>query len=182
MQWILIVRACVVLALGISFLTSGDNRRILGNLLAGFWLAGAVLTLVWVRTNGRRPGSRLALIAGSLGFVVAVVGLSRSLIERVISPDAALALLGVSAVLVGTLRLLGGFRDDASGRPRPARRIVLGAGEVLIGVVWIVTDEVNRTVTTAVGVWALLAGSMMLIDAMSARRTSDEATEKPPLP
>jgi hypothetical protein len=63
LQWILIVRACVVLALGVSFLTSGDNRRILGNLLAGFWLAGAVLTLVWVRTNNRRPGSRLALLA-----------------------------------------------------------------------------------------------------------------------
>ena len=176
LQWILIVRAALVLALGVAFVAIGHDRHILGNLLAGFWLVGAVLTLVWVRGNKRHPGSRLALIAGSLGIVAAVIGLSRALIEHVISANAALAVLGVSAVLVGTLRIVGGFRDDSSGRSRPARRILLGAGEVLIGVVWIVTDEVTRTVKTAVGVWALLAGSVMLIDAMSARRPRDKAT------
>ena len=77
LRGILIVRAVIVLALGVSFLASGDDRPILGNLLATFWLAGAVLTLAWVRSNWRRSGSRLALTAGILGVVAAVIGLSR---------------------------------------------------------------------------------------------------------
>jgi uncharacterized membrane protein HdeD (DUF308 family) len=174
LRGILIVRAIIVLALGVSFLFSGDDRPILGNLLATFWLIGAVLTLAWVRTNWRRSGWRLALTAGILGVVAAVIGLSRLFIAGAISANSALALLGCSAVLVGTLRLLGAFRDEASERPRPSRRFILGGGEVIIGIVWITTDEMTRAVTNAVGLWALLGGAIMLIDAMSARRTRGE--------
>ena len=168
-QWILLLRAVVVLALGLAFLISGDNRRVLGNFLATFWLASAVLTLAWVRRNRGQSGSRLALTAGLVAVAAAVIGLTRFLIEGVISPDAALALIGATAMLIGALRLLGAFRDDASPRPRRSRSIALGVGEVALGVVWIATDEVTRTVTTAVAVWALLAGTIMLIDAINAR-------------
>ena len=168
-RWILLVRAIVVLALGLALLISGDNRRILGNFLATFWLASAVLTLTWVRRNRGSSGSRLALTAGVVAAGAAVIGLTRFLIEGAISPDGALALIGATAVLIGALRLLGAFRDDATQRPRRSRRIALGVGEVAIGTVWITTDELTRTVTTAVAVWALLAGTIMLIDAITAR-------------
>ncbi len=173
-RWILIVRAVVVLSLGLAFLISGDNRTILGNLLSTFWLAGALLTLAWARTNWGRHGSRLGLIAGVVGVAAAVIGLARFLIEGAISADAALAVLGVTAVLVGALRLVGAYRDDAAERPRLSRRIVLGLGEVVIGVVLITTDEVSPTVTTSIAIWALLGGTIMLIDALGAFRTREE--------
>ena len=171
--WILILRAVVVLSLGLAFLFSGDDRPILGNLLAGYWLAGAVLTLAWVRSNRGRSGSRLALIAGVVAIVAAVIGFSRSLIEGVISTNAALALFGATAVVIGLLRLLGAYRDDARERPRLSRRIALGVGEVVIGVVWITTDKVTPTVTTSVAIWALLGGTVMLIDAITMHTTRE---------
>ena len=166
--WLLVGRAVLVLSLGLAFLLTGDNRSILGNLLSTAWLAGAVLTLAWVRTNWGRRGSRLSLIAGVVGIAGAIIGLSRFLIQSAISSDAALAILGATAVLVGALRLSGAYRDDAAERPRLSRRIVLGLGEVIVGVVWITTDEVTPTVTTSAGIWGLVGGTIMLIDAINA--------------
>ena len=173
--WLLIGRAILVLSLGLAFLVAGNNRPILGNLLSTYWLAGAILTLAWVRTNWGRHGSRLGLIAGGVGVAAAIIGLSRFLIQSAISADAALTILGATAVLVGTLRLLGAYRDDAAERPRLSRRIILGLGEVIIGVVWITTDEVTPAVTTSAAIWALIGGTIMLIDAINTD-TTQEAT------
>ncbi len=175
-RWILVVRAVVVLSLGLAFLVSGDNRPVLGNLLSTYWLAGAVVTLVWVRANWGRRGSRLGLIAGLAGIAAAVIGLSRFLLQGAVSADGALALLGATAVLVGGLRLLGAFHDDAAARQRLSRRLVLGLGEIVVGVVWIATDDVTSTVTTSGAVWALLGGSIMLIDALSFHTVREEPT------
>ncbi len=168
-RWLLVGRAVVVLSLGVAFLVSGDNRPVLGNLLSTYWLAGAVVTLVWVRTNWGSRGSRLGLLAGLAGVVAAVIGLSRFLIQGAVSADGALALLGATAVVVGGLRLMGAFHDDAAERPRLSRRLVLGLGEIVVGVVWIATDDVTSTVTTSAAAWALVGGSIMLIDALSIR-------------
>jgi drug/metabolite transporter (DMT)-like permease len=76
---------------------------------------------------------------------VAAASSGRPIHDRgAISADAALAVLGVTAVLVGALRLWAPIATTR-GRPRLSRRIVLGVGEVVIGVVWITTDEVSPT-------------------------------------
>jgi uncharacterized membrane protein HdeD (DUF308 family) len=168
-SWILLVRAIVVLSLGFAFLISADNRPILGNLLATYWLAGALLTFAWVRANRGHPRARLALIAGIVGVVAAVIGLTRAFIEDALSVDAALALIGATAVVIGTLRLVGAFRDGTDERPQRVRRVVLGLSEIAIGVIWIATDEMTRTVAAAMALWALVGGTIMLIDALSLR-------------
>jgi hypothetical protein len=53
-RWVLMARAVVVISLGLAFLLTGVNRPVLGNLLATYWLAGALLTLGWVRANRYR--------------------------------------------------------------------------------------------------------------------------------
>ena len=173
----LLVRAVVVMSLGLALLPSGVNRPILGNLLATYWLAGALLTLGWVRANRAQAGSRLALIGGIAGIVVAIVGLSRLLIERVLSVDAALALLGISAIVIGALRLAGAVRDDPRPFRTPIRRVLLGLSEIGIGVIAILADEVTRTMTDAAGIWALVGGTIMLLDARDVLVSSgDERT------
>jgi uncharacterized membrane protein HdeD (DUF308 family) len=105
------------------------------------------------------------------GIAAAAILLARSLIEDVISLDTALAILGVTAVLTGTLRLAGAFRSEQlPGPPRPVLRIVLGLSEIGIGVVWIAFDEVTDTVATVAGLWALIGGTIMLLDALAMRK------------
>jgi uncharacterized membrane protein HdeD (DUF308 family) len=163
----------LVLALGLVFLVSGTGGTLLGNILALYWLTGAVLALRWARGNRSLPRSRLALVAGVVGIVAAVILLVRSLIRGAVSMDAALAVLGATAIVTGSLRLLGGFRDDhgqVEERSRKLRRFALGMSEIVIGVVWIAVEDLTGTVVDAVGFWALLVGTIMLLDALALRR------------
>lgn len=165
----MVVRAVLVLALGLGFLLADARNAMLGNLLAMFWLAGALLTLRWVRAHRDEPQSTKAAVAGALGVFAAVIGLTRSLIHGVMSVDATLTVLGVAAITIGVLRLMGGFRDDGAGH-LTARRLALGVSEILIGILWIVMDDVDRTTRIAVGVWALIGGCVMLVDTLDLRR------------
>ena len=173
-RWVLLVRAVVVMSVGLAFLLSGVNRPVLGNLLATYWLAGALLTIGWVRANRGKPGSRLALTGGIAGVIAAIIGLTRLLIEQVVSVDAVLALVGVSAIVIGVLRLAGAVRDDPRPFTTATRRVLLGLSEVGIGVIAIVADEVTRTMTNAAGIWALVGGTIMLFDARYVRTSSDD--------
>ena len=170
MRWALIVRAVVVLALGGALFVSGAQHAVVGNLLATFWLAGALLTLRWARANRSSSRSRLVTLAGLAGVAAAVILLARFMIEAVISIDATLTILGIAAILIGTLRVVGAFRDEPGDRPRPALRIALGASEVGIGVVWIAIDDVSRTFSVFAGLCALVVGTSMLVGALDLRQ------------
>jgi len=144
---------------------------VLGNLIAVYWLIGALVTLGWVWANPGVRGLRLATAAGVLGVISAVVLLARSLIADVISTDAVLALFGATAVLTGALRLLGAFHDDqASYQRRAAYRLILGLTELGLGIVLIASDELTSPVATAAGLWGLVGGTVMLLDALDLRR------------
>ena len=167
---VLVARAVVVLALGLGFLVADVRRPVLGNLLAMFWLAGALLTLRWARQHRGQPQSAKATVAGVVGVIAAVVALARLLIDGLLSVDATLAVLGATSIAIGTLRLLGWFRDEDLARHVSARRLILGLGEVGIGVTWILVDDVSRTMRIALGLWALVCGAVMLVDALDLRR------------
>ena len=178
--WILVVRAVVVLALGVSFLVSGRAHSILGNLLASYWLIGALLTLRWVRANRGTRGNSLSLVAGTLGVAAAVLVLGRSLIRGVVSLNTALTVLGVTAIVTGVLRLVGAFHEDQIGdRPRMLQRFALGAIEVVLGVGFIAVDGLTRPVAVAGGVWALIGGTIMLFDAVAARNQTRASPDSP---
>ena len=165
------IRSVLVIGLAIAFFASGTNRPVLANLIGTYWLVGALLTLAWARTNRGARGSRVAVAAGVVGVAAAAILLARSLIQDVISLDTALVILGVAAVLTGTLRLAGAFRSEqVSDPPRPVLRIVLGVSEIAIGVVFIAVDELTPTVATVAGLWALVAGTVMLLDALAMRK------------
>ena len=170
-MWVLLVRAVLVLGLGVAFLLSGTIRPVLGNLIAVYWLIGALVTLHWVRTNRGIGGLRLATAAGFLGVISAVVVLARSLIADVISTDAVLALFGATAVLTGALRLMGAFHDaQAAYQRRKVYRLTLGLTELGLGIVLIASDELSQPVATAAGLWGLVGGTVMLLDGLDLRR------------
>jgi Short repeat of unknown function (DUF308) len=121
-----------------------------------------------------QPVSRLGLIGGIAGVIAALIGLTRLLLQRVLSADAALALLGISAIVIGALRLAGAVRDDPRQFRTPIRRALLGLNEIGIGVIAIVADEATRTITNAAGIWAIVGGTIMLLDARYVRTLSDD--------
>ena len=96
--------AVFVLTLGVALFASGARHAVVGNLLATFWLASALLTLRWSRDHRGSSRSRLAMLAGLAGVAAAVVLLARFMIEAMISLDTTLAILGIAAIVVGTLR------------------------------------------------------------------------------
>jgi hypothetical protein len=145
---VLVVRAIVMLALGLCFLVSGTGRSLLGNLLATSWLIGAVVTLNWVRANRSAPKARLSAFAGFVGLTVAVVMLTRSFYADALPVDLALAILGITAFVTGAFRLMGAFHDDQAGeRSRLPQRIALGSTEVVVGVVFVAVDELQGAVS-----------------------------------
>ena len=169
--WILWARAILVLGLGAAFLWSGTTRPMLGNLIAVYWLIGALVTLAWVRANRGVHRLRLATAGGVLGVTSAVVVLARSLIADIISTGTVLALFGATAILTGSLRLLGALHENqAAHLRRTAYRLSLALTELGLGIVLIATDELTRPVATAAGLWGLVGGTVMLLDAHEFRR------------
>jgi uncharacterized membrane protein HdeD (DUF308 family) len=179
---VLIVRALIVIALGLSLLVTGHGRIVLGNLLATYWLVASIVTLVWARDHRGQPGSRGAWIGGIIGVIAALVGLTRLLLVRVVSVNAILTVLGIGAIAMGLLRLGGALRDDSGFARRRLRRTVLGVLDIGLGIIWIAATDVTGSLLTAVGVWGLLAGAIMLRDALELRRTHQLALALGPPP
>jgi uncharacterized membrane protein HdeD (DUF308 family) len=172
MWWLLLLRAGIALLLGLVVLTSGASRASLGNFIGIYWLLGSVLTLRWMLANRRQGRNGLVLVAALVGMVAGVIVLLRFLLEDVISTDRAMAILGVSAILTGLLRLFGGFRDDrmVNGRPRRSHRAAQGVLELMLGAVLIIAYQWTRPVAIVVGLWALVGGTVLLGDALALRR------------
>lgn len=168
---VLIGRSVVVILLGVSLLVTGAGRPILGNLFAMYWIIGSVVTMLWARSHRDVPGSRLALVSGAVGLIAGLLAFARLTLLEWTSPNTVLTILGISALSMGALRLTGSLRDDPRLARRSWRRTTLGVGEIALGVLWIVSDHVTDTVITAVGLWGLLGGSIMLLDGLELRRT-----------
>jgi uncharacterized membrane protein HdeD (DUF308 family) len=171
--WVFLARGSFALALGIALLASGSGLSLLGNFLAVYWIVGAVLTLRWATGHRAATGRRLGAVAGLIGIVAGILVLLRGLLDDLVDQGYLLDLLGVCALATGVLRLSGGFRDDqfASDKPRDRYRLVVGTLDVGLGVALIlVSEETVSTVRLALGVWGLLTGTFLVLDAFRLRR------------
>jgi uncharacterized membrane protein HdeD (DUF308 family) len=169
--WIMLARAVVALLLGLSVLLANKTRPALGNFIGIYWLAGSLLTLRWVADHRGERGSVLAWAAAVTGIVAGVLVLAREALRDVLSAGLVLSLLGLTAILTGLLRLSGTFRDHViDGRPRLPHRVALGVLEVALGVVLLLAGGATRQAAIAAGLWALVGGSIMLVDALALRR------------
>ena len=171
--WVFVVRGSVALALGVALLLSGDLVSNLGTFVAVYWIIGALLTLRWVAQHRSAPGWRVGGLAGLVGVVVGIMFLVRELLYTFIEEGLLLDLLGLSAVAMGLLRLLGGFHDDqiAGDRPRLRYRVVVGTLDIVLGVALLIGSATSASqIRLALGVWGLLTGTFLLLDALRLRR------------
>jgi uncharacterized membrane protein HdeD (DUF308 family) len=107
--WLTALRGLVALALALAITVGGRNTGRLITFLALFWMTGGVITLRFALGIRPRPGFRLGLAAAIAAVVGAVLVLLRDRLSGVVDPEVFVRLLGISAVLTGLLRILGGF-------------------------------------------------------------------------
>jgi uncharacterized membrane protein HdeD (DUF308 family) len=125
------------------------------------------------------------LAAAIAAVVGAALVLLRDRLSGVVDPEVFVGLLGISAVLTGVLRVLGGFAaEERLGRRWTLGGIVLGALEVAVGALLLLTSEVDpRLLVPTVAAWGVVSGTLLLAQGLRLRRfarTWRQATDRPP--
>ena len=190
--WIGVLRGVVALALGVSALLASGSPERLATFLALYWLAGGVVTLRLAWAMRPSLGFRLAAVAGVVAITAAFLVVLREFLAGAISPVTTINILGLAALAMGTLRLVGAFEiERRTGHRWTVGGLILGVLEVGTGILLIRTDTVTRGVMVTVGVWALASGTLLILEAVRARRRvivllgpranpSPQPTAKPP--
>ena len=179
--WVSVVRGCISLLLGASVLFAVSNRGRLANFVGVYWLLSGLLTIRWALTVRWVRGSRIGLAAGCISAVAGAMLLFRGPLHHVVSQDALIDVIGVTAILMGTLRLFGAFEiERRTGRRWTFGGLALGSVEVVIGVALIFARRENaRALTIALATWGLVGGSLLLIEGFRLRRLAHtDATER----
>ncbi len=97
-----------------AVIVAGRGTARLLTFLGLYWMVGGLITLRFALAIRPRRGTRLAVVAGMAAVVGAVIVLLRDLLDGLVDEDLLVGLLGVSAVLTGLLRVLGGFAAEGS--------------------------------------------------------------------
>jgi uncharacterized membrane protein HdeD (DUF308 family) len=183
--WLTTLRGLVALTLALAVTVGGRSTVRLVSFLALFWLTGGLITLRFALAIRPRPGFRLGLAAAIAAVVGAALVLLRDRLSGVVDPEVFVGLLGISAVLTGVLRVLGGFAaEERLGRRWTLGGIVLGALEVAVGALLLLTSEVDpRLLVPTVAAWGVVSGTLLLAQGLRLRRfarTWRQATGRPP--
>jgi uncharacterized membrane protein HdeD (DUF308 family) len=185
--WVTALRGLVALALALAITVGGRSSGRLATFLALFWMTGGLITLRFALAIRPRPGFRLGLAAAIAAVVGAVLVLLRDRLAGVVDPEVFVGLLGISAVLTGLLRILGGFAaEERVGRRWTLGGIVLGTLEVGLGVLLLLTSGVDADLLVPFGAaWGAVSGILLLAQGLRLRRlarTWRQASGTPPRP
>jgi uncharacterized membrane protein HdeD (DUF308 family) len=183
--WLTALQGLVALALALAITVGGCTTGRLITFLALFWMTGGLITLRFALAIRPRPGFRLGLAAATAAVVGAVLVLLRDRLAGVVDPEVFVRLLGISAVLTGVLRILGGFAaEERLGRRWTLGGIVLGTLEVALGALLLLTSEVDPDLLVPIGAaWGAVSGILLLAQGLRLRRltrTWRQASATPP--
>jgi uncharacterized membrane protein HdeD (DUF308 family) len=170
--WLTVLRGVVALTLALAIAVAGRSTERLVTFLALFWITGGLMTLRFALAIRPRPGFRLGLAAAIASVVGAVLLLFRDRLSGLVEQGVLIALLGVSAVLTGLLRMLGGFAaEERLGRRWTLGGIVLGTLEVTLGVLLLLTSEVEPGLLAPIAAaWGAVSGTLLLAQGLGLRR------------
>jgi uncharacterized membrane protein HdeD (DUF308 family) len=176
--WISVIRGLIAFALAVAALATANARGRLITFLAVYWLVGALLTMRLVLTARMQPTqARLSLAAGLAGILTGLAVLLRSPLLRLAGDAPAVSLLAAGALLVGTLRVVGGFATQIrAGHHWQASDVILGAVEILLGVTLLIGGGAHRTLLTiVVAGWGAASGTLLIALGLTLRRLAHNA-------
>ncbi len=170
---ILLARATLALILGLVVLATGQFRPGMANIIAIYWLLGAAMTLRWATLHRGVRGYRIAFGAGVVAVLASLAVLARDVLRGALADDIAFMLVGAMSLMVGMLRASGIFRESVAEDVRRARpeAVALGGLEVALGLVLVIKD-LRGFAIPMVGIWGLVAGTVMARDAFRARQAT----------
>jgi uncharacterized membrane protein HdeD (DUF308 family) len=170
--WLTAVRGLVALALAFAVVVAGRGAARLVTFLGLYWMAGGLITLRFALAIRPRRGARLGLVAGMAAVVGALLVLLRERLAGLVQPDLLVELLGVSAVLTGVLRVLGGFAAERRfGRRWTVGGVVLGMLEAALGGLLLLSIEVDPDVLwPAAAAWGVASGTLLMAEGLRLRR------------
>jgi uncharacterized membrane protein HdeD (DUF308 family) len=170
--WLTAVRGLVALTLAVAVVVAGRGAARLVTFLGLYWMAGGLITLRFALAVRPRRGARLGLIAGLAAVAGALLVLLRERLAGLIHPDLLVELVGVSAVLTGVLRVLGGFAAERRfGRRWTIGGVVLGTVEAALGGLLLLSAEVDPDVLWPVAAaWGVASGTLLMAEGLRLRR------------
>ena len=170
--WLTALRGLVALTLALAITVGGRSTARLVTFLALFWMTGGLITLRFALAIRPRPGFRLGLAAATAAVVGAGLVLLRGRLSGLVAPAVFVGLLGISAVLTGLLRILGGFAaEERLGRRWTLGGIVLGTLELALGALLLLTSEVDPDLLVPIGAaWGTVSGILLLAQGLRLRR------------
>ena len=172
--WLTTLRGLVALLLALAIAVAGRSTARLVSFLALFWMTGGLLTLRFALAIRPRPGFRLGLAAATAAVVGAGLVLLRDRLSGLVDPEVFVGLLGISAVLTGVLRILGGFAaEERLGRRWTLGGIVLGTLELGLGALLLLTGGVEPDLLAPlVAAWGVVSGILLLTQGLQLRRVA----------
>lgn len=176
--WLTAVRGLVALTLALAIVVAGRGTDRLVTFLGLYWMAGGLLTLRFALAVRPRRGARLGLVAGLAAVVGALLVLLRHGLAGLVEPELLVELVGVSAVLTGLLRVVGGFAAEKQlGRRWTIGGVVLGTLEAALGFLLLASTEVRPEVIGPVAAaWGVASGSLLLAEGVRLRRFARTST------
>jgi uncharacterized membrane protein HdeD (DUF308 family) len=170
--WLTALRGLVALLLALAITVAGRSTARLVTFLALFWMTSGLITLRFALAIRPRPGFRLGMTAAIAAVVGAGLVLLRDRLSGLVDSDVFVALLGISAVLMGLLRILGGFAtEERLGRRWILGGIVLGTLEVALGALLLLTREVHPGLLVPIAAaWGVVSGILLLAQGLRLRR------------
>jgi uncharacterized membrane protein HdeD (DUF308 family) len=171
--WITFARGLLVLVLGVALLAGANTRTNVATFFGVYWILTGVLAIRWALSPNRERIPVLVLVSGIVGLTTGVVVLARSLFQSLLSTELAIDLIGVTAVLVGILRIGRGFRTEPLLHRRWAwDSVMLGTFEVVLGVSLLAGAAGSSWMLDAITAWAIGSGFVLTLDALQLRRVA----------
>jgi uncharacterized membrane protein HdeD (DUF308 family) len=154
-------------------LAGANTRTNVATFFGVYWILTGVLAIRWALSPNRERIPVLVLVSGIVGLTTGVVVLARSLFQSLLSTELAIDLIGVTAVLVGILRIGRGFRTEPLLHRRWAwDSVMLGTFEVVLGVSLLAGAAGSSWMLDAITAWAIGSGFVLTLDALQLRRVA----------
>jgi uncharacterized membrane protein HdeD (DUF308 family) len=163
--WIQVIRALLLLTLGLSLLFVPDKtHKMLFNAMGLFWLT---TSLVLIRREARKGGNRLWLVVAIFGVLAGLLVITRDLSRQWVAEVWVKGLLGALILLTGVLQTAGLLSHGRRAwRGRPLVDLLLGLATIFFGALLIVGRTGKEQIVYYVAtVWALLGGGLILYSA-----------------
>jgi len=176
--WIGFARGLIAIALGVSVLFASGSPARIATFLALYWLFGGIVTIRFALVLRPGKGFRLAIVAGVVAVTAAMLVLIRAALSGVVTPVQLINVLGLAAVAMGALRLVGAFElERRTGRRWTIGGLVMGCLEIGTGILLIANDTQSSGVVITVCAWSLASGTLLIVEALRVHRLAVAADE-----